>query len=380
MTDLTGAERTALTRARELALRGRGRVSPNPLVGAVLLAPGGATVAEGWHEGPGLPHAEAMALAEAGDAARGATMVCTLEPCSHHGRTPPCAGALVTAGVARVVVGTRDPLEDGRAGGIQVLSSAGVDVVVADGDDERACRALNAPFITAAARGRPHVTLKMAASLDGKVATRTGETRWISGAQARALVHRWRADHDAVMVGIGTALADDPLLNARDVDEPFRAPVRVVVDSQARLPLDGALVADAAASPVCVATAQDAPGDRLAALQDRGVNVLAAGMGRVDLPGLLRMLTVQGVQSVFVEGGPTLAGALLAAGLVDEVRWFAAPVILGGDAAPGAVAGDGWAALADAPRLRDAVVEQVGGDGLITGRLTPLPGDREDGH
>ncbi len=378
MTGVTEAERAALGRARELALRGRGRVSPNPLVGAVLLAPDGATIAEGWHEGPGLPHAEAMALTAAGDAARGATMVCTLEPCSHQGRTPPCADALIAARVARVVMGTRDPLEDGRAGGLQVLSAAGVEVAVADGDDERACRALNAAFLRAAALGRPQVTLKLAASLDGKVATHTGETRWISGPASRARVHQWRADHDAVMVGIGTALADDPLLNARDVDAPFRPPMRIVVDSQARLPLDSALVADAAASPVCVAAAQDAPGDRLEALHAHGVRVVCAGAGRVDLPGLLRMLTVQDVQSVFVEGGPVLAGALLSAGLVDEVRWFAAPVVLGGADAPGAVAGPGWGALADAPRLRDVTVEQVGDDALVSGRLTPLPGDPQE--
>ena len=209
-------ELAALARARELALNGRGRVSPNPLVGAVVLRHG-QTVAEGWHEGPGLPHAEAMALAAAGEAARGSTVVCTLEPCSHQGRTPPCADALVAAGVARVVVGLRDPLERERAQGIAVLRAGGVEVAVAEGEEAAACAELNAPFLTWALTGLPHVTLKLATSLDGKIATATGESRWISGPASRALVHRWRADSDVVAVGLGTALADDPRLTARDL-------------------------------------------------------------------------------------------------------------------------------------------------------------------
>jgi diaminohydroxyphosphoribosylaminopyrimidine deaminase / 5-amino-6-(5-phosphoribosylamino)uracil reductase len=211
---ITPLERAALARARELALAGRGRVSPNPLVGVVVLDAGGTTVAEGWHEGPGLPHAEAMALAVAGEAARGATVVCTLEPCSHHGRTPPCARALVEAGVARVVVGLTDPLERDRAGGCAVLTAAGVEVAVADGEDARACAELISPFLTAALTGLPEVTLKLATSLDGRIATATGESRWISGPASRALVHRWRADADVVAVGLGTAIADDPLLSS----------------------------------------------------------------------------------------------------------------------------------------------------------------------
>lgn len=370
----TPAEAAALGRARELALNGRGRVSPNPLVGAVVLSPRGETVAEGWHEGPGEEHAEAMALRLAGDAARGATVVCTLEPCSHWGRTPPCANALIEAGVARVVVGCLDPLERDRAGGAGVLRGAGVDVAVAGGADERACRALNAPFFTHALAGRPHVTLKLAASLDGGVATSSGESRWISGEPARALVHRWRADHDAVMVGINTAVTDDPLLTARGLEGPVRQPVRVVVDSTARLPPESVLVRGAEGNTVVVATSQDAPEAAVVGLQERGVRVVAAGSGRVDLPATLRILAELGVQSVFVEGGGTLAGALLRAGVVDELRWFAAPLVLGDDARP-AVAGAGWTRLRDAPRLAGVTVEAVGDDALITGRLTPLPGE-----
>ncbi|MCB0882848.1 MAG: bifunctional diaminohydroxyphosphoribosylaminopyrimidine deaminase/5-amino-6-(5-phosphoribosylamino)uracil reductase RibD [Thermoleophilia bacterium] len=370
----TPVERDALARARELALNGRGRVSPNPLVGAVVLSPRGRTVAEGWHEGPGEEHAEAMALRLAGDEARGATVVCTLEPCSHWGRTPPCANALIEAGVARVVVGALDPLERDRARGADVLRGAGIDVALASGDDERACRALNAPFLTHALLGRPHVTLKLAASLDGRVATSAGESRWITGEPARALVHRWRADHDAVMVGVNTAVTDDPLLTARGLDGPVRQPVRVVVDSRGRLPLESALVRGAGGATVVVATAQDAPAAAVAALQERGVRVVAAGAGRVDLPATLRILAEMGLQSVFVEGGGVLAGALLRAGVVDDLRWFAAPLVLGDDARP-AVAGVGWPRLADAPRPSGATIEAVGDDALITGRLTPLPGE-----
>lgn len=370
----TTAERAALSRARELAHNGRGRVSPNPLVGAVVLD-GDRTIAEGWHEGPGQAHAEAMALAAAGEGARGATVVCTLEPCSHTGRTPPCADALIAAGVRRVVVGCLDPLERTRGEGVRVLAAAGIEVVHADPDDERACRALNAPFFSAALRGRPHVTLKLATSMDGKIATVAGESRWITGAPARALVHRWRADHDAVMVGIGTALADDPMLNVRDVEGPLRQPARVVVDSSGRLPLDSALVESADALPLYVATAQDASDGAVRDLQAHGARVIAAGSGVVDLPGMLTHLLAEDIQSVFVEGGATLAGALLRAGVVDEVRWFVAPTVLGGSEAPGAVAGEGWAALADAPRLGEVTVEQVGDDALIRGRLTEVPGE-----
>jgi diaminohydroxyphosphoribosylaminopyrimidine deaminase/5-amino-6-(5-phosphoribosylamino)uracil reductase len=367
---LAPAELAALARARELALRGRGRVSPNPLVGAVLLRDG-ATIAEGWHEGPGLPHAEAMALARAGADARGATCVCTLEPCSHHGRTPPCADALVAAGVARVVIGLLDPLERERARGAEVLRAAGIAVAAAEGEEARACAELVAPFLTWAVEGRPHVLLKLATSLDGKIATAGGESRWITGREARRLVHRWRADADAVAVGLGTALADDPLLSARDVEGPVRQPARVVFDTGARLPLGSALVRDAAASPVIVVAGDDAPDGRVAALRDAGVDVaLAPGDDRpARLRAGMRALGERGIQSVLVEGGAELAAGLLEAGTVDRVAWFVAPMLIGGRGAPSAVGGAGAATLAAAPRLADLACEPVGADVLLTGRL-----------
>ncbi len=371
---VSAQERAALTRALGLALNGRGRVSPNPLVGAVVLRDG-EIVAEGWHEGPGLPHAEAMALAVAGGAARGSTVVCTLEPCSHVGRTPPCADALAAAGVARVVIGLLDPLERGRAQGREVLRAAGVEVAVADGAEARACAEINAPFLTWALTGRPHVTLKLATSLDGKIATASGESRWISGPTSRGLVHRWRADSDAVAVGLGTALADDPRLTARDLTGPVRQPARVVFDSGARLPLDAALVRGASDVPVVVIAAADADGARVRALRDAAVDVvLVSGSRGERLAAGLDTLGQRGVQSLFVEGGADLAGSLVQQGAVDRIAWFLAPKLIGGRDAPSALGGAGIARLADAPQLRDIETERVGDDILVTGRLRPLAG------
>ena len=372
MTALSAAEAAALGHARQLALRARGRVSPNPLVGAVILRDG-SLIAEGWHEGPGQPHAEVMALAGAGDAARGATLVCTLEPCSHFGRTPPCTDALIGAGIARVVVGCLDPLERMRGQGVRLLERAGIDVAVAVGGDERRSRELICAFITHAVRGRPHVMLKLAASLDGKVATWTGDSQWITGPDSRALVHRLRADHDAVVVGIGTALADDPQLTARGLEGPVRQPARVVCDSFARLPVDSALVAGAREVPVLVAVGAHAPWDRVSALQDAGVDVISCADTRPGVGHVLAALAERGMQSVFLEGGPTLAGAFLEASLVDVVQWFQAPMLIGGDEAPGAIGGQGAATLGAAARLHDVAVHNVGGDVRYEGRLIPLP-------
>ncbi len=336
---------------------------------------GGRVIGEGWHEGPGTPHAEVGALRAAGGGARGATVVCTLEPCSHHGRTPPCCDALIAAGVARVVIGCLDPLERGRAGGAAALVAAGIDVALAPDDQAEACREQNAPFITHALTGLPLVTLKLATSLDGKVATTTGEARWISGPQSRALVHRWRADTDAVAVGIGTAIADDPLLTARDVDGDVRQPVRVVFDTHARLPLDGALVRTAVETPVVVFAAEDADHARVVGLRDAGVDVVAfAGDQRARIGQALQTLAAREVRSVFLEGGPVLAEAFLAAGAVDRVAWFVAPCLVGGAAAPGALGGPGLGPLASVPRLDAIEVSRVGDDVLITGRLHPLAG------
>ena len=363
-----------LARARALADEGRGRVSPNPLVGAVV-ARGGRVLGEGFHAGPGLPHAEVAALRAAGDAARGATVVCTLEPCSHHGRTPPCTDALIAAGVARVVVGCRDPLERDRAGGAVTLTAAGVEVAFADGPEEAACRGQNGPFMTWARLGRPEVTLKMATSLDGKIATATGESRWISGPEARALVHRWRAEQDAVAVGSGTALADDPLLTARDLPPGARQPLRVVFDGRAQLRAGSQLARTVSQGPVLVLVGLEAPPGRCATLERAGVEVaLVEGRRGERITAGLAELARRGVQSLLVEGGAGLAAAMLGAGVVDRVAWVLAPMLIGGAAAPGAVGEPGVARLADAARLRDVAVERVGEDVLLSGRLRDVPG------
>jgi diaminohydroxyphosphoribosylaminopyrimidine deaminase/5-amino-6-(5-phosphoribosylamino)uracil reductase len=254
-----------------------------------------------------------------------------------------------------------------------VLAAAGVDVAVANGADAAACAELNAAFLTWALTGRPHVTLKLATSLDGKIATASGESRWITGPAARALVHRWRADHDAVGVGLGTALADDPRLTARDVEGPVRQPARVVFDSAARLPLRSALVHGAPGERLIVLAAADAPAERVAALEAAGAEVarLPGGPARRVEAGL-SALGERGIQSLLVEGGAELAGALVAAGAVDRVAWFLAPVLIGGREAPSAVAGAGAPSLALAPRLSAVATEAVGDDLLVTGRLRPL--------
>ncbi len=363
-----------LARARVLAEEARGQVSPNPLVGAVV-ARGGQVLGEGHHAGPGLPHAEVEALLAAGDAARGATVACTLEPCSHRGRTPPCTDALLAAGVARVVVGCRDPLECDRAGGASTLVAAGVEVAFATGADEAACRRQNGPFMTWARLGRPEVTLKLATSLDGKIATASGESRWISGPEARALVHRWRAEQDAVAVGSGTALADDPLLTARDVPGAPRQPLRVVFDGRASLPSDSQLARTSAEVPVLVLAGPEAAPERRAALSAAGVEVALVDAAREErIEAGLAELGRRGVQSLLVEGGAGLAAAMLDAGVVDRVAWVLAPTLIGGAGAPGAVGDPGAERLADAPRLREVAVERLGEDVLVSGRLHDVPG------
>lgn len=353
-------------RALRLARRGAGATSPNPMVGAVVVREG-RVVGEGFHRRAGTPHAEVHALRAAGPLAAGATLYVTLEPCDHHGRTPPCTEAILAAGVRRVVAAVADPnpLVAGR--GLERLRGAGVDVVV--GVREGEARELNESFFKYITTGRPFVTLKYAMSLDGKAAARTGASRWISGEASRALAHRLRARHDAVMVGVGTALADDPLLTVRHGGG--RDPVRIVVDSRLRLPPAARVVAAAAASaaPTWVAATPEAPAERRAALEAAGATVITVPdrEGRVDLAALMDELGRREVTSVLLEGGPTLAAAALDAGLVDKVAAFVAPLLLGGAAAPGPVGGTGVPTPAEGLRLERVRVRRVGGDLLITG-------------
>lgn len=342
------AELAAMRRAIELAARGRASTLPNPVVGCVLLDERGEVVGEGWHERPGGPHAEVAALLQAGDRAKGGTAVVTLEPCNHTGRTGPCAQALVEAGIRRVVVGVTEPTGE-AGGGAEVLTAAGVEVErgVLAAEAER----VNLPWLTAVRRGRPFVTWKFGATLDGRSAAADGTSRWITSAAARADVHRLRAECDVVMAGVGTVLADDPALTVRPADGsvPARQPLRVVVDSLGRTPA-GAQVLDGAA-PTWVATAAE---------------VGAGPDGRVDLDRLLAELFARDRRHVLLEGGPALAGAFLAAGLVDEVVGYLAPALLGDG--PAALSGAGVGTIAEAIRLELVDVTRVGDDVRLTAR------------
>lgn len=349
-----------MRQAIALARRGVGRTSPNPPVGAVVVA-GGRIVGRGWHRRAGAAHGEAAALAAAGTRARGATLYVTLEPCNHHGRTGPCTEAVLAAGIRRVVFGARDPNPRVRGGGAARLRRAGLEVV--GGIERAACEELIAPFVSLVERGRPLVTLKLAASLDGRIATRTGASRWISGAQARQLVHRWRDEMDAVMVGIGTVLADDPRLTCRR--RGGRDPLRVVVDSRLRIPLTARVLTKKAAPATLLASAMS-EGRKVSALRARGATVLSAPgrAGRVSLRRLLDVLGRRGVASVLLEGGATLAASALREGLVDRLYLFLAPMMIGGDG-QALLAPLGVSRLSGAPRLRIVASERVGEDWLV---------------
>ncbi len=351
-------------RALELARRGEGRTRPNPPVGAVVVRDG-AIVGEGFHPRAGEPHAEIFALRQAAQAARGADLYVTLEPCCHHGKTPPCTEAILAAGVSRVFVGALDPNPKVDGGGVAALRSAGV--AVEAGILEADCRRLIAPFAKHVRTGVPHVTLKSAMTLDGRTASGTGDSRWISSEASREYVHRLRDRVDAVMVGIGTVLQDDPRLTTR-LPGGGRDADRIVVDARLQIPEDAALLRlDSGASTV-IATTCDALPDKAARLRERGVQVLelpSQDDGGVDLCALMRHLGALGYQSILLEGGARLTGAALRAGIVDRVQIFIAPILLGGDDGPSLAAGTGAAAICEARRLRDVRVRRFEDDTLI---------------
>jgi diaminohydroxyphosphoribosylaminopyrimidine deaminase/5-amino-6-(5-phosphoribosylamino)uracil reductase len=360
-------DRDFMQQALRLARKGAGRVSPNPMVGAVVVRDG-AVVGTGYHRRFGGPHAEVYALRQAGARARGAHLYVTLEPCSHTGKTPPCTDAVIASGVARVSVGMRDPnpLVSGR--GIARLRRAGIWVQV--GLLQEACRRLNEAFVRHITCGVPWVVLKAAMSLDGRIATRTGDSRWISCERSRRLVHRLRAEADAVMVGVGTVIADDPQLTVRLCRGAGRAPLRVVVDSSLRTPLaSNVLRPDLAAGTMVATTARMAASDRAGRIRALGAEVVGvAGRGRrVDLQALMRLLGRRGVAQVMLEGGAELNASALAAGIVDKVMLFYAPRILGGRSALGMVGGTGAALVADGVRVRELRVSTVGADVLVEG-------------
>jgi diaminohydroxyphosphoribosylaminopyrimidine deaminase/5-amino-6-(5-phosphoribosylamino)uracil reductase len=343
-----------------LGARGLGNAWPNPAVGCVIVKDG-RVVGRGWTQPGGRPHAEVMALAQAGAAARGATAYVTLEPCAHHGATPPCAEALVTAGVARVVTALTDPDPRVAGGGHAILRAA--DIAVSEGIEAEAARRAQRGFLTRLAEGRPMVTLKLATSLDGRIATATGESRWITGPEARRAVHAMRLAHDAVLVGGGTARADDPMLTVREMGA-LRQPVRVVASRGLNLARDGRLARSAGAVPLWLLHDPQAsdPADRAAweALGARLIPV-AAGPAGLDAGAMLAALGAAGLTRVFCEGGGALAAALLGAGLVDELIAFSAGLALGAEGRP-ALGPLGLARLAEAPRFRLIEARSLGTD------------------
>nr|WP_304150655.1 bifunctional diaminohydroxyphosphoribosylaminopyrimidine deaminase/5-amino-6-(5-phosphoribosylamino)uracil reductase RibD [Mitsuokella multacida] len=349
--------------ALELARNAEGRTSPNPMVGAVIVQ-GGRIVAAGWHRKAGTPHAEIHALRMAGELAKGATLYVTLEPCSHYGRTGPCAKAVVEAGIKRCVIAMKDPnpLVAGR--GIKILEDAGVETVC--GVLEEEARRLNEVFLKWVPEKMPFVALKTAMTLDGKIATRTGESQWITNEASRRRVHEYRDRYDSILVGIGTVLHDDPSLTTRLPDGTGKNPVRIIVDSQARTPLTAKVVCDGQAKTI-VAVTEQAPAERCEALEAVGAEVVRAGKGaHVDLRALMQMLGQREICSVFVEGGGSVNFSLLQAGLVDKVYAFIAPKIIGGCTALTPVEGAGFAALKDCVELSGIQVEEMAGDILLT--------------
>lgn len=356
-----------MRRALELAARARGRTSPNPMVGAVVVRQG-QVVGEGYHQRAGTPHAEVHALREAGELARGATLYVSLEPCNHHGRTPPCTEALIAAGVAEVRMAMLDPNPIVNGGGRARLEAAGVRTVV--GECEAEARELNEVFLTYITAGRPFVIAKFGASLDGKIATRTGESRWITGEVARQRAHEVRDTVDAILVGATTVVVDNPLLTTRLPGRDVRHPLRVVLDSRGRAPLEAHVFDPNLPGKTLLATTAAFPAERRPALEGRGVEVLSLPSdehGRVDLGALVRALGQRQVTSLLVEGGGTVLEACFRARLVDKVLAFLSPVIIGGREAPSAVSGEGIARLADAPHLERVRVEWVGEDLLVSG-------------
>ena len=367
---LDESDRNFLERALELAESGRGLTAPNPIVGAVVVSEG-RIIGEGYHTGAGRDHAEIAAIkdvvtrsASAGTA--GGTMYVTLEPCCVYGRTPPCAPALLLAGFARVVVGAIDPSQAVNGKGVQQLRDGGIQVDLAEGDLAIRCKRQNDGFRKVVVTGLPFVTYKYAMTLDGRVASDTGDSKWISSAESRLAVHRLRSWMDAVMVGAGTLRSDDPTLTARQV-ECRRQPLRVVVDTDLCLERDASLVRTAGEGPVLLVCSEQVPADRRAEVESWGVEVVAVSAGRPDPSAVARLLAARGVQNLLLEGGATLAGAWWSAGLVDKVIAYISPRLLSGEALRSPLRGPGSESVAAGTQLRETEVQTIGADVCVSG-------------
>jgi diaminohydroxyphosphoribosylaminopyrimidine deaminase/5-amino-6-(5-phosphoribosylamino)uracil reductase len=379
MGDRNAFDETLMRRALELARRGIGHVEPNPAVGAVIADDDGNVLGEGWHERFGGPHAEVHALSSAGQAARGANLFVTLEPCCHFGKTPPCTQAVIAAGIRRVVVATTDPATHASGRGIEELKAAGIEVEVGLLGDE--ARRLIASFTRLMTTGLPWMHAKWAMTLDGKIATATGSSQWITNPSSRAVVHQLRGRMDAILTGVGTVLADDPQLTARPAGP--RIATRIVLDSLCRLPVDSRLVRTAKDVPVLVATSEFAPSERIDALRQAGVEVL-------QLPGtpqrhpdpleLARELGRRRMTNVLIEAGGQILGSVFDLGLINEVHAFIAPSLIGGRDAPTPIGGTGLENMANAIRLEQTTLQMLDGDVYIHGPLAPVFGGEGQGE
>ena len=366
----THRDNEAMRAALGLARRGLGSVWPNPAVGCVLAREDldGRVVGRGWTQIHGRPHAETEALTRAGDLSRGATAYVTLEPCDHQGETGPCSEALIAAGIKRCVIALEDPDPRVSGAGIRRLAEAGIETLT--GPCEQEARHLNAGFLMRVTQGRPMITLKTATTLDGRVATAKGQSQWITGAPARAFAHGLRAENDAIMIGIGTALADQPSLTCRLPGMEDRSPLRIVADSNLRLPLDSPLVETAGDVPTWVVTVKSADQDKRLALDAKGIEVIeveAGDDGRPDLRAVALELGGRGLTRVLVESGGDLAAALIKLDLADRLAWFRSPKLIGGDGR-GAVAAFGIDAIAEAPAFVRDSISDAGDDVLETYR------------
>lgn len=357
--------------ALALAERGQGHVSPNPMVGAVVVK-NGQVVGQGWHKSVGGPHAEVHALDEAGDAAKDATLYVTLEPCNHQGRTPPCTQKILNAGIRRVVVAMADPNPDVTGGGNAFLQSQGVEVVC--GEQETAARRLNESFIKYVRTRRPFVVLKIAATLDGRIATRTGDARWVTGPAARAHVHYLRHAMDAIMVGIGTVVADDPQLTTRMEDGRGVDPMRIVLDTHLRMSDKSRMLSEPSGADTWLVCKPDAAEADCARLNAQGARLIKVPLqrGRIDMIELMSKLGAMGVTSVLIEGGAQVAASALQSGVVDKVLFFYAPKILGGDDGVPMIRGKGPEMMSASQILHEVDVSRVGEDILVSGYLRPV--------
>ncbi len=375
MNQWSDADRAYMKEALELAARPGWRTHPNPMVGAVVVKRK-RVIGRGYHRRAGGPHAEVLALREAGEGARGATLYVTLEPCCHHGRTPPCTDAVLSAGVSRVVAAMRDPNPEVAGGGIRTLRKGKVRVQVGLLGDK--ARRLNEAFCRRVRDGRPWVILKSAVSLDGKIATVTGDSRWITSAESRAHAHQLRDRVDAIVVGIGTVLADDPRLTARPKGGKGRDPMRVILDGRLRIPLNAKALNRRSAASIIMAATRQADARRVRALRKRGAEVwiLPSRDGRVSLKRVLSELAKREITTLLVEGGGRVAGSFVREGYVDRVAFYVAPLLVGGEDAPGPLRGKGAATLAGAWGLREVTVTPLGPDLLIEGYVQSKKGAR----